>query len=89
MMVSFSMSVFKACFEHALVNRPPSDECFSGVPGHGEGHAGLADIARVVIGARPHIHCNNKKHLHVLLCDTCVLKETRIHMFMFKHTCFK
>ena len=54
----FSISVFKACFEHALVNRPPADECFSGVPGHGEGHAGLADLARVVIGGgggRPHI----------------------------------
>ena len=49
------MSVFEACFEHALVNRPPADECFSGVPGHGEGHAGLADLARVVIGAGPHI----------------------------------
>ena len=51
----FSMSVFKACFEHALVYRPPADDCFSGVPGHGEGHAGLANLARVVIGARPHI----------------------------------
>ena len=51
----FSMSVFKACFEHALVDRPPADECFSGVPGHGEGHASLADLARFVIGDRPHI----------------------------------
>ena len=47
------MSVFKACFEHALVNRPLAVECFSGVPGHGEGHASLADLARVVIGAGP------------------------------------
>ena len=54
----FSMSVFKACFEHALVNRPPVDECFSGVPGHCEGNAGLADLARVVIGAGPHIVVN-------------------------------
>ena len=44
------MSVFKACLEHALVNRAPADECFSGVPGHGEGHAGLTDLVRVVIG---------------------------------------
>ena len=49
------MSVFKACLEHALVYRPPADECFSCVSGHGEGHASLADLAIVVIGARPHI----------------------------------
>ena len=49
------MSVFKVCFEHALVNRPPADECFSGVPGHGESHAGLANLVRVVIGTGPHI----------------------------------
>ena len=45
----FSMSVFKACFEHAPVNRPSADESFSGVPGHGEGHSGLADLARVAV----------------------------------------
>ena len=35
----FSMSVFKACFEHAVVDRPPADECFSCVRGHGEGRS--------------------------------------------------
>ena len=49
------MSVFKACLEHARIYRPPADQCFSGVPGHGEGHASLADVAKVVIGVRPHI----------------------------------
>ena len=31
----FSMAMFKSCLEHAFVDRPPADECFSGVPGHG------------------------------------------------------
>ena len=42
------MSVFEACFEHALVNRPPANECFSGVPGHGEGHA--SSVNDLIIG---------------------------------------
>ena len=38
------MSVFKACLEHAFVDRPPADECFSDVPGHGEVNADLAGL---------------------------------------------
>ncbi len=40
------------------------------------------------------IHCKNKKHLHVLRWDTCVLKETHTHvygqtyMFLNKRMCF-